>query len=359
MSRGRRRERSSGGGRGAPSFAAAAWFLAVWAPWFAWRWWYYGWPFPNTYYVKATGDWSDPSFPAQMRAHGWHYLWVWLWQTKVVIALPLAVVGLGSPIATALRARADSGRVRLALACLGLVAFYVPYVVSVGGDFMGLHRFIMPMFVVAAIAVALGVARLGGVVVQRGLGLPFRRGLIVAGTVAFAAYAAAQLVLTERSLDPKNLDSDDGIDTPAFLIVYTEDRAAIGRAMAPCFHADDFSIVGGAGAQPYYGRMRAIDVFGLVSERVAHSSPRIRPRAGHTKFADDNIIRAFDPTFVFSCYSLDTTLPPRGFNCGPGAWLSRGYEQVTMAVPELRQTGPYYSFFAKKERQFACPGRVR
>jgi hypothetical protein len=27
---------------------AVAWFLGLWAPWFAWRWWYYGWPFPNT-----------------------------------------------------------------------------------------------------------------------------------------------------------------------------------------------------------------------------------------------------------------------------------------------------------------------
>src|SRR5262249_34866734 len=42
---------------------AAVWFLALWAPWFAWRWWYYGWPFPNTYYVKATGPWVGPELP--------------------------------------------------------------------------------------------------------------------------------------------------------------------------------------------------------------------------------------------------------------------------------------------------------
>jgi len=36
------------------------------------------------------------------------------------------------------------------------VLVYLPYAVSVGGDFMGLHRFIMPVFVVAAIAVTLG-----------------------------------------------------------------------------------------------------------------------------------------------------------------------------------------------------------
>ena len=92
----------------------------------------------------------------------------------------------------------------------------------------------------------------------------------------------------------------------------------------------DFSIVGGAGAQPYYGRMRAIDVFGLVSARVAHEEPRIRARAGHTKFASDALLAQYDPTFVFSCYAIHATLPPPLLNCNTGFWLSRGYEQVTI-----------------------------
>jgi arabinofuranosyltransferase len=30
-------------------------FLALFVPYFGWRWSYYGWPFPNTFYVKASG----------------------------------------------------------------------------------------------------------------------------------------------------------------------------------------------------------------------------------------------------------------------------------------------------------------
>jgi len=30
-------------------------FLALFVPYFAWRWHYYGWPFPNTFYVKSSG----------------------------------------------------------------------------------------------------------------------------------------------------------------------------------------------------------------------------------------------------------------------------------------------------------------
>ena len=46
---------------------AAAWFLGLWGPWFAWRWWYYGWPFPNTYYVKASGPWVSPNLAGEMQ----------------------------------------------------------------------------------------------------------------------------------------------------------------------------------------------------------------------------------------------------------------------------------------------------
>jgi hypothetical protein len=166
-------------------------------------------------------------------------------------------------------------------------------------------------------------------------------------------------MLTYRSLAWGNFANDRGIDTPAFLIVYTEDRAAIGRALAGCFHDDDFSIVGGAGAQPYFGRMRAIDVFGLVSEKIAHDAPRTRARPGHTKWGSSEQLASYDPTFVFACYSIDKTPQPSGWQCPDlGYWLGHGYEVVTIRVPELQQGGPYYSFLAKKTRDFQCPNRV-
>jgi len=128
--------------------------------------------------------------------------------------------------------------------------------------------------------------------------------------------------------------------------------------MAGCFRPDDFSIVGGAGAQPYLGRMRAIDVFGLVSETIAHDEPRIRPRAGHTKFGSEPVLAAYDPTFVFSCYAIHRQPAAPALPCA-GFWLARGFEQVTMHIPGMREQGEYYTFLAKRSRDFQCPGRVR
>jgi len=79
---------------GRDAVLAAAWFVGLWAPWFAWRWWYYGWPFPNTYYVKATGPWVGPEMPREMLHNGLYYVWTWLRQTELLYALPIAVLGL-------------------------------------------------------------------------------------------------------------------------------------------------------------------------------------------------------------------------------------------------------------------------
>jgi hypothetical protein len=155
-----------------------------------------------------------------------------------------------------------------------------------------------------------------------------------------------------------------GIDTPAFLILYTEDRAAIGRAMAPCFVDGDFSVVGGAGAQPYFGRMAAIDIFGLVSERIAHDGFRVHARPGHDKWGTDEQVLSYDPTFLFYCYDLTMTPAEAAPACG-GEFLTKGYERVSMHIPGLhslrnpRKPAEYYTFYVKKARKFECPGLVR
>jgi hypothetical protein len=99
-------------------------------------------------------------------------------------------------------------------------------------------------------------------------------------------------------------------------------------------------------------------VFGLVSETIAHGEPRIRARAGHTKFGSDRVLAAYDPTFVFSCYQIHARPEPPALPCA-GFWRARGFEQVTMHIPAMRQSGEYYTFLAKAARNFQCPGRVR
>ncbi len=315
-------------------------FLLLWAPWFAWRFWYYGHFFPNTYYVKAAGE-AIAGYDEEMRANGLHYLKQWLFQSKMLYAAPIALAGL-------LIARVRSAAFLYGSVSALLALVYLAYVVRVGGDFMGLHRFVMPVFVIGAIGFALALRKAQSALPKAPWALP------VVALLCVGLFAYSQLRLTQESVRYKNWKSDNGIDTPSYLAVYAHDRKLIGEQMRPCFREDDFSIFGGVGAKPYHAKAKGIDVFGLVSEKIAHTVPRTRARAGHNKWAPDRLLyKTYEPDFVFHCYSLHTNPDRPAINCGPSGtrfWKSKGYEQVTMHVPGLVERGEYYTFFVAGER---------
>jgi hypothetical protein len=381
--------------RGKPTsdeLMGALWFVIIVGCYNVWRWRYYGHWLPNTAYVKALGETSE-GYDAKIHAAGWHYLWVWLWQTRLLFALPLAVAGLAV-------ARPHSSRFTMGTAALAVALAYVPYTVDVGGDFMGLHRFIMPLFVIAAVGVALGL-RLG---IDR---VPERYRRFAgpgAAAVLLGLFAWSQIALTRESVRWGNFESDNGIDTPAYLRAFTADRAAIGKHMQSCYTDEDFAVFGGVGAQPYYGEIAGIDLFGLVSWDVAHCSPRARPRPGHNKWAPAELLarqprrdghfcpprvgKRYDwsrveggpPTFWFACYAIhgDPYKQPGAFQgvCPPQP--AGEYEKVTLhigctdpghtshpagwqpASPELRMGGRFYTFWKRKDRQLlpSCRGVV-
>ena len=322
-----------------------AYFAALWLPWFAFRWIYYGYFFPNTYYVKASGAASD-AYHAEMRRVGLHYVWTFLRDSGLLHGSPLAAAGLFA-------ARLRSRRFLFGTLAAAIGAAYLYYTVGVGGDFMGLHRFVMPLFPLGALAVAGGLRFLVEL-------LP--RGRRIAGPAAAAAliagFAFFQLRLTARSTRPGNWDADRGIDTPSYLKVYAHDRAVIGKHMRPCFQEGDFAIFGGAGAKPYYAEVRGIDVYGLVSEEIGHREPRRNPRPGHNKWGSDELLLEYQPTFIFSCYSIHADPKRPRWNCGPGPWIRRGYQPVTLHIPGLVQKGEYYTFLVRRDRHFECAGKL-
>ena len=333
---------------------AAAWFLGLWGPWFAWRWWYYGWPFPNTYYVKATDPPSTPAaisaaYDAKMRVHGAHYVKRWFEQTGLIWAVPIWLYGLVAPPRS----------LRFAFGTLAavVIAVYLYYVRGVGGDFMGLHRFIMPLFVLAALAVTLGVANIGALIDRTDPGAG-RWTAIALAAVVVLGFGAHQYALTERSLKFGNFKNDDGIDTPAYLRVYAHDRRLIGERLRPCVRPDDFAIFGGVGAMPFAARLRGIDVFGLVSDRIAHEVPRGRDRAGHNKWGPDHLLAQYNPTIVMHCYAIRRTAGVAPLGCAH-FWEAKGFERVSLHVPGMLELGEHYTFLVRKDRAMQCPGLSR
>ena len=112
--------------------------------------------------------------------------------------------------------------------------------------------------------------------------------------------------------------------------------------------------------------MRGIDVFGLVSKRIAHEVPRTHPRAGHNKWGPDPLLKSYDPDFVLSCYSLHPANTPPRFNCNPAYWRRNGYHQVTVEIPAILEMDPgtrkrktWYTFWRHgRVTDFRCRGLV-
>ena len=298
-------------------------FLLLVVPHFLWRRWYYGWWLPNTFYIKSSGvggAWQ----------YGAHYL------LRVVEQFHLWIVPI--LVAAALFVERPRGlRLLLGYATF-VVAVFALYVASVGGDFMGLYRFVMPVIPLVALVAALSlrsalrrVDRLAPFFVMLALALH-----------AWHAVGVDKAALVIPG------PSDNGIDRPGWLKWYTDDRAAIGRWFAAHAQPDDYAAVGGAGAQVYYSRMRSLDCYGLSDEYIAHNVPANQSRPGHQKYAPDDYIVSRRPTIITS-HNYYIGHSPTYVAGDSAIWMQRGYHYVTVRVPGL--SSPYYSFLVRNDRQ--------
>ena len=294
-------------------------FLMIFVPYFVWRLIYYGWPFPNTFYVKSS---AGGTATWQM---GLYYLRRFAEDYGLALLVP--IVALGWP------SRIDRRRRNLfALTTLVWVVFAL-YVINVGGDFMGMYRFILP------------VVPLGAVVMQEALRNLFERlsptvswPILGAAGVALAggfAISSAKVSRTAATV----VGAEHGIDTPAYLKKYALDRIPVGIWFRKHTSGDDLMTVGGAGVIPYYAGARAFDVFGLVDENIAHDpTMTVSNRPGHQKWGSDPYMLSRRPTMITHRYCIEGP-------CADESWSYPGYAWVRLTFPGVAPR--YYSFMRR------------
>jgi arabinofuranosyltransferase len=296
-------------------------FAILVVPHLLWRRWYYGWWLPNTFYIKSSGGhgtWEQGGYYLLRFVENFH-LWAF------------AVAALG--LVAARESRRLGGYVLIVLPVFFL------YVASVGGDFMGLYRFALPVVPLLLVAASAGLRALTAcapAALQASL-----IGLLLAG---HAWHARA---VTRHAVD--FIGADRGIDSPGYLRWYTADRAAIGKWFARHARPDDFAAVGGAGAQVYYSGIASLDCFGLSDAYIAHKVPAGSSRPGHQKYAPDDYILSRKPTIVTS-HNYNIGGAPKACS-DTGSWKLRGYRCVSARVPGL--SSPYYSFLLRNDRQMS------
>jgi hypothetical protein len=273
--------------------ALAAPAIVVYLPYFAWRFSYYGYPFPNTFYAKVGTEGH--------LARGVVYVRAFFLSYPVLLPAPFAlalvlvawlrrrpgVLGwLASPAPRAARA---------AVLCAGLLAAYFFFIVRVGGDFM-FARFMVP--IVPFLAMSFELFLLGARPALRlavGAALPVA---LVACGAWHDAYARryAPTIGEERQAYPP------GAVVEAQTKGATLERHLHGTTATVIFYGTQCMLA-------YYAEFPVgIEGYGLTDTYLARLPVKKAGRAGHEKQAPMDYLWRRGVNFVFASGSMK--LPP-------------------------------------------------
>ncbi len=213
-------------------------FLLVVGAHFAFRLWYYGYPFPNTFYAKTGGG------TAQLW-RGLGYVGAFFWRYP----------GLGMLLALGARNACAVGRASRRFGpcfLLGTIVVYLAYVVAVGGDFKPTWRFVAPTLAPMAL-----LAQAGLQAVAR---WPRRR-------LAWAAWFVLALTWTGR-------DAISNIyrarAEAAFRADTMYDLMTVGSFLRDTLLPGTLVAMHSAGTVAFVSGLPTIDMWGVADVHIAH-----------------------------------------------------------------------------------------
>ncbi len=322
-------------------------FLVPFGAFFAWRYGYYGYPLPNTFYVKASGGAA-----ASALKWGLPYLGDFLRETRLYLLAPLLLLYRPRTAASEPGVAGAPPRPRFVWSYLALIALpFTGYVVLVGGDFMAMGRFLVPVLPLACFFAqeALRELALGNLRFRAAPSAPpdawrpLRFAVVALLLLPLASWNSVLAYRESRKLSYRRW----GLDTVAYLDRFAADRITIGRWLRRNLPRTTYLAVGGAGAIVYASQMRALDTFGLNDLFIAHQAPASGDRPGHTKSAPEDYILRQRPDLM--CHQAKHQgAPYRPPPWEEAHWRQRGYRWVCLDPPGLDPA--YYCCLKRLDR---------
>ena len=237
-------------------------FAVLYLPYYVWRYAYYGYPLPNTFYAKVGAT------PAQ----------VW----RGARYFGTSIIGYPLTLLTA-AAGAIVGRRNELIRSAGLaVGIFAGYIVLVGGDCMPAFRFFAPITPLICLLAAEGVVRLSR---KPGATNP-RAGMTAVLTVVLIG-ASMFTTFSRHGLRRSVMD-----DT---VVHYGR---IVGMKLKAMARPDAVIATNTGGTVPYYSGLKAIDMLGMNDLHIAHRKvPMGAGRAGHEK-SDGDYVFARSPDYI-------------------------------------------------------------
>ncbi len=258
---------------------AALWlvvFALPFAIYFGWRWSYYGYALPNTYYQKVSGG---PMLDFERYRDGLAYVREFWVETGAVLIFPLPLLALMRP-----------ERRRVALPLITFTLLWAAYVAYVGGDFMSLHRFMLPVTPTALLLSADALMFLG--VRLRGQHRPKLE--------QAAAVGVSVLIVASLAIVPEREER---------ALLFRQSTRASALEISEYLNQQDESTyiaLGAAGYIPYETELRSLDTLGLTDEHIAHG-PRLSDTTnaqGHRK-GDGAYVISREPDIIIVAARVD------------------------------------------------------
>jgi len=321
---------------------------------FLWRLSYFGYPLPNTFYAKTGGSWYQ-------FLRGAMYAGYFL----VYFILPYLFL-----VALLVWERSNAGRkapfrpVRVMLRehhgiaiCASLCAAYTLYIVAVGGDYMAMFRFFVPILPLIYLMIGYAISSLFITVSQ------YSTKRILAGACLSSAIATTlfQSTPAERLILHAPLFQHgqyQGVQTERW---HSARLTLIGRFFHDYKKGDDERLATDAiGAIGYYSDMTVYDVYGIVDTHIAHLTPRGK-RIGwglpaHEK-SDPRYTFSLMPTFyMFSRELTKEPLPYPTFDHGDkdavDAYIHAKYRVASVWLIDAKNHEEgYFSFLEMRNRE--------
>ncbi|HEY0463565.1 MAG TPA: hypothetical protein VGC79_05125, partial [Polyangiaceae bacterium] len=220
---------------------------------------YYGYPLPNTFYVKTSGEGLWQRGVSYLGFAGGEFGW------GVVAACLLSVSYL---LVQSFRLRPDPSRHsgRVLVLCSGVAAaIQLLYVARIGGDFLDLYRFLTPLFP-AAFCLATGAAR----ALISGMKGAARFAALGVAACFLVSHGQNQLSMARHATQvAESSRAALHLEPLGWTRVYAKRWQGIGSWLHRAQMAGDSTAVGAAGAIPFFSQLPNLDLFGLNDLEIA------------------------------------------------------------------------------------------
>jgi len=247
-------------------------FIIIYGAYFYWRFHYYGFIFPNTFYAKTGGG-------AYQLLRGLEYLERFMLFTKWPILIGLSLTSLFKPSRFPV------------IYLLMLVISFSSYIVFIGGDFLGMFRFFVPILPLMAILVQEGIISFGQWLIK--LRHPT---LVKKSVITLCSFILVFLLAQGMSYSIKSPEYERIL----FHKKVTSSHAAIGKWLQQYASSAETLASVAIGAISYYSELNSIDRLGITDVQVAHRkmSHMGKGTAGHEK-RNLGYVLSRKPTYFF------------------------------------------------------------